>query len=81
VSATVDDRDVHWRTIASACEIARSTVAVASLNEVFISFFLRSMLRRLDPDVLLGDGAVAPLRQSHHPATVLELADHAGPVS
>jgi hypothetical protein len=45
VSATVDDRDVHWRTIASACEIARSTVAVASLNEVFISFFLRSMLR------------------------------------
>jgi hypothetical protein len=35
----------------------------------------------LDPDVLLGDGAVAPLRQSHHPATVLELADHAGPVS
>src|SRR5438309_6415005 len=35
----------------------------------------------LDPDVLLGDRAVAPLRQSHHPATVLELADHAGPVS
>jgi hypothetical protein len=35
----------------------------------------------LDPDVLLGDGAVAPLRHSHHLATVLELADHAGPVS
>jgi len=39
------------------------------------------MVRRLDPDVLLGDGAVAPFRQCHHPATVLELADHAGPVS
>jgi hypothetical protein len=35
----------------------------------------------LDPDVLLGDGAVAPLRQSHHPAAILEFADHAGPVS
>jgi len=29
--------------IASACEIARSTMAVASLNEMFISLFLRSM--------------------------------------
>ncbi len=36
---------------------------------------------RLRPDVLLGDGAVAPLRHGHHPGTVLELADHAGPVS
>ena len=35
----------------------------------------------LQPDVLLGDGAVLPPRQSHHPTTVLELADHAGPVS
>jgi hypothetical protein len=29
--------------IASAREIARSTMAVASLNEMFISLFLRSM--------------------------------------
>jgi hypothetical protein len=28
---------------ASACEIARSTMAVASLNEMFISLLLRSM--------------------------------------
>src|SRR6266487_3523138 len=35
----------------------------------------------LQPDVLLGDRAVAPLGQSHHPATVLKLADHAGPVT
>jgi hypothetical protein len=35
----------------------------------------------LQPDVLLGDGAVLPPRQSYHPTTVLELADHAGPVS
>jgi hypothetical protein len=67
--------------IASACEIARSTMAVASLNEMFISLFLRSMFRRLEPDVFLRDGAVAPPRHGHHPAAVLEFADHAGPVS
>src|SRR5262249_11543610 len=36
---------------------------------------------RLHPDVLLGDGTVAPLGDGHHPATTLELADHARPLS
>jgi hypothetical protein len=67
--------------ITSACEIALSTMAVASLNEMFISLFLCSMFLRLDPDVFLSDGAVAPPRHRHHPATVLEFADHAGPLS
>src|SRR2546427_8893794 len=35
----------------------------------------------LQPDVLLGYGAILPPRQCHHPTTVLELADHAGPVA
>src|SRR3954453_18094048 len=37
--------------------------------------------RLLKPDVLLGDGAVAPFRDGHHPATAFELPDHAGPLS
>jgi len=41
--ATVDDRMFIGTPIASAREIARSTMAVASLNEMFISLFLRSM--------------------------------------
>src|SRR6266536_3704440 len=54
-----------------------------SARELALQVEFAQQARRgpLDPDVLLGDGAVAPLRQSHHPATVLELADHAGPVS
>jgi len=67
--------------IASACEAALSTMAVASLNEMFISLLLCSMFLRLDPDVFLSDAAVAPPRHRHHPATVLEFADHAGPLS
>ena len=35
----------------------------------------------LQPDVFLRDGTVAPSRDGHHPATVVELADHARPLS
>src|SRR2546430_1499572 len=35
----------------------------------------------LYPDVFLGDRAVAPFRDGHHPATTFELSDHARPVS
>jgi hypothetical protein len=35
----------------------------------------------LDPDVLLGNRAVAPLRDGHHAAPVSELADDAGPLA
>ena len=31
--------------------------------------------RRLEPEVLLGDGAVAPFRYGHHPAAAFELPD------
>ena len=41
--ATVDDRMFIGTPIASAREIARSRMAVASLNEIFTSLFLRSM--------------------------------------
>ena len=67
--------------IASAREIARSTMAVASVNEMFISTLSALDVLRLDPDVFLSDGAVAPPRHRHHLATVLEFADHAGPLS
>jgi hypothetical protein len=43
VPPTVDDRDVHRHTHRIGVEIARSTMAVASLNEMFISLFLRSI--------------------------------------
>ena len=52
----------------------------ASLNEMFTSLSALGV-RRLDPDVFLSDGAVAPPRYRDHPAPVLEFADHAGPLS
>ena len=35
----------------------------------------------LHPDVFLGDCAVAPFRDGHHPAAAFELSDHARPLS
>jgi hypothetical protein len=41
----------------------------------------RTHIGPLDPDVLLGDRAVAPLGDGHHAAPVFELADDAGPLA
>ena len=35
----------------------------------------------LGPDVLLGDGAMAPLGYGHHTGTIFELPDDARPLS
>jgi hypothetical protein len=42
---------------------------------------LACRLEGLQPDVLFGDGAVAPFRYGHHPAVAFHLPDHARPFS